>query len=383
MTQSEVEEIIAEQATEVEAMTEAVMASSDPDPSSARDHVTAPPTTIDRVHVTETCEMSYIDAVRAALRAELSADPRTIVYGEDVGKPGGIFGGSRNLQREFGADRVFDTPIAENAILGSAVGAAISGMKPIVEIMWTDFLMVALDQLVNQASNVRYLTSGRSTVPMTVRMQQGATPGSCAQHSQSLEALLAHIPGLKVALASSPHDAYSLIRAAAADPDPCIVIEARSLFPNMGPVQLTQGAEPVGKARLRREGTDVGIVTWSTMVPRALAAAEELATAGIEVAVLDLRWLNPLDKAALAKLAKQVGGRILILHEAVKTGGFAGEVAFQLNEMDLGFPLTIRRLATADIRMPASAVLQAVLIPGLDAIAIAVRDILSVRTSPT
>ncbi len=383
MTQSEIEEIIAEQAAEVEAMTEAVMASSNPDPSTARDHVTAPAATIDQVHVTETCEMSYIDAVRAALRAELETDDRTLVYGEDVGKPGGIFGASRNLQREFGADRVFDTPISENAILGSAVGAAISGMKPIVEIMWTDFLMVALDQLVNQASNVRYVTGGRSTVPMTVRTQQGATPGSCAQHSQSLEALLAHIPGLKVALASSPHDAYTLIRAAAADPDPCIVIEARALYLEKGPVRLTQGAEAVGKARLRRNGDDVGVVTWGTMVPRALAAADELAKCGIEIAVLDLRWLSPLDKTALSRLAEQVGGRILILHEAVRTGGFAGEIAFQLNEMDLGLPLTIRRLTTPDIRMPASAVLQATLIPGPDAIASAVRELLAVKALNT
>jgi len=383
MTQSAIDKIIAEQAAAVEAMTEAVMATSNPDPSTARDHVTAPVATIDQVQITETCEMSYIDAVRAALRAELEADGRTLVYGEDVGKPGGIFGASRNLQREFGANRVFDTPISENAILGSAVGAAVSGMRPIVEIMWTDFLMVALDQLVNQASNVRYVTSGRSTVPMTVRMQQGATPGSCAQHSQSLEALLAHIPGLKVALASSPHDAYSLIRAAAADPDPCIVIESRALYPDIGPVHLTQGAEAVGKARVRRNGSDVGIITWSTMVPRALAAADELAKVGIEVAVLDLRWLNPLDKAALTKLVEQVGGRILILHEAVRTGGFAGEVAFQLNEMDLGLPLTIRRLTTPDIRMPASAVLQAALIPGIDSIVSAIQEILSVKALST
>lgn len=383
MAQSEIDALLAEQATAVEVMTEAVMASPNPDTSTARDHVTASPVATVHVRITETREMNYIDAVNAALRTELETDDRTLVYGEDVGKPGGVFGGSRNLQRDFGADRVFDTPIAENAILGSAVGAAVSGMKPIVEIMWTDFLMVALDQLVNQASNVRYVTRGLNSVPMTVRMQQGATPGSCAQHSQSLEALLAHIPGLKVALASSPHDAYTLIRAAAADPDPCIVIEARGLYPDKGSVQLTQGAEAVGKARLRRDGGDVGVVTWGTMVPRALAAADELAKSGIEAAVLDLRWLNPLDKTALSKLAEQVGGRILITHEAIRTGGFAGEIAFLLNEMDLGFPFTIRRLTTPDIRMPASAVLQAVLIPGPDAIVAAVRELVSVKARGT
>lgn len=381
MTKSEVDKIIADQLADVEAMTEEIMASSDPDPSTARDHVTSPANASDQVVAGETCEMSYIDAVRAALRAELSADPRTIVYGEDVGKPGGIFGGSRNLQREFGANRVFDTPIAENAILGSAVGAAMSGMKPIVEIMWADFLMVAFDQLVNQASNVSYLTRGRNTVPMTVRMQQGATPGSCAQHSQSLEALIAHVPGLKVALASSPQDAYSLIRTAAADPDPCIVIEARSMFADTGPVLLGQGVEPVGRARLRREGDDVGVITWGTMVPRALSAAADLAADGIDAAVLDLRWLNPIDQTALAKFVRNVGGRVLILHEAVQTGGFAGEVAFQLNEMNLGIPLIVRRLATPDVRIPASPVLQAALVPGRDSIAAALRDIVSATSA--
>lgn len=374
MTQSEVDAAIAAQTAAVEAMTEKVMASADPSPAKVLEHVVAKPKP-GKVKVTETREMTYIEAVNAALRAELEADPRTLVYGEDVGRPGGVFGASRNLQRDFGADRVFDTPIAENAILGSAVGAAVSGMKPIVEIMWSDFMLVALDQIVNQATNVRYLTGGKSSVPMVVRMQQGATPGSCAQHSQSLEALLAHIPGLKVALASSPQDAYTLLRAAAADPDPCVVIEARGLYGEKGEVQFTTGAEPAGKARLRREGSDVGIVTWGTMVPRALRAADRLGALGIDAAVLDLRWLNPLDEVALTELAAKVGGRLLILHEAVRTGGFAGEIAFRLSELDVGVPLSIRRLTTPDVRMPASPVLQDALIPGVDAIVAAAREL--------
>lgn len=376
MARAEVDALAAKQIQAVEDMTEAVMSSEDPAIDTVRDHVTSAPVSSNGPRVTETREMTFVDAVNAALRTELETDSRTLVYGEDVGRPGGVFGATRNLQREFGSERVFDTPIAENAILGSAVGAAVSGMKPIVEIMWTDFLMVALDQLVNQASNVRYVTGGRNSAPMTVRMQQGATPGSCAQHSQSLEALLAHIPGLKVALASSPHDAYSLIRAAAADPDPCVVIEARSLYADKGSVQLTEGAEPVGRARLRRSGQDVGIVSWGPMVPRALAAAKELAEVSIEASVLDLRWLNPLDEGALKQLALNVGGRILIVHEAVRTGGFAGEIAFRLSEMDLSVPLLVRRLTTPDIRMPASAVLQAAVLPGSADIVRAVRDLM-------
>jgi 2-oxoisovalerate dehydrogenase E1 component len=381
MTQAEVDAAIAAETAAVETMTEKVMASPDPSPAKVRDNVVALPKG-SKVTVTETRELTFVEAVNAALRAELEADPRTLVYGEDVGRPGGVFGASRNLQRDFGADRVFDTPIAENAILGSAVGAAVSGMKPIVEIMWSDFMLVALDQLVNQAANVRYVTGGKSSVPMVVRMQQGATPGSCAQHSQSLEALLAHIPGLKVALASSPQDAYTLLRAAAADPDPCVVIEARGLYGDKGEVKLTTGAEAVGKARLRRDGADVGIVTWGTMVPKALRAADRLGALGIDAAVLDLRWLNPLDETALIDLAAKVGGRLLILHEAVRTGGFAGEIAFRLSEIDTSVPLTIRRLTTPDVRMPASPVLQDALIPGVDAIVEAVRGLAGTGRKP-
>lgn len=236
---------------QVEHMTETIMSSDDPDPRSARLNVIAAPESRTRKgpKVLESKEMTYIEAINAALRAELESEPRTLLYGEDVGKGGGIFGGSRYLQRDFGPERVFDTPIAENAILGSAVGAALAGMRPIVEIMWADFIFVAVDQLVNQAANIRYITGGKSSVPMVVRTQQGATPGSCAQHSQSIEAMLAHVPGLKIALAATASDAYSLIRAAAADPDPCVVIESRSLYQSKSTVDLTDGAETIGKAR--------------------------------------------------------------------------------------------------------------------------------------
>lgn len=373
IAKSEVDALIAAEAATVEAMTEAVMVSPDPAAPAAPLHVVAHAGR-DEPRALETREMTYIEAVNAALRAELERDPRTLVYGEDVGKPGGVFGATRYLQRDFGPQRVFDTPISENAILGSAVGAAISGMKPIVEIMWLDFMFVALDQLVNQASNVRYVTGGRSSVPMVVRTQEGATPGSCSQHSQSLEAILAHIPGLKVAIASSADDAYALIRSAAADPDPCVVIESRALYGQKGTVQLTDGAEPVGRARLRRDGADIGIITWGTMVPRVLAAAETLHASGVEAAVLDLRWLNPLDESALRDLLAKVGGKILIVHEAVRTGGFAGEVAMRLAELNEGgVPLTIRRLTTPDVRVPASPILQQALLPNATTIAEAAR----------
>lgn len=355
-----------------------VMAAPAPDPAAALAPVVAGATSSAGRRAPETRQMTYIEAVNAALRAELEEDERTVVYGEDVGKSGGIFQASRYLQRDFGPERVFDMPIAENAILGSAVGAAMAGLKPIVEIMWADFIFVALDQLVNQAANVRYITGGKASAPLVVRTQQGATPGSCAQHSQSIEAILAHVPGLKVALAATSHDAYTLLRAAAADPDPCVVIEARGLYPSKGEVAIAAEAEPAGKARLRREGRDLAIVTWGGMVAPALDAAEQLAGRGWSVAVLDLRWLAPLDEAALLDVARNAGGRVLVVHEAVKTGGFGAEVAARLTEA-LGdeLPLAIRRVATPDTRIPAAPSLQAALIPNAETIVAVAEELMA------
>ena len=211
--------------SEVDDVQKAVLSAPPPDPATASTHVWSeaplqPAASSACAQREETKTVSYIQAVNEALSRELATRPEVLVYGEDVGQAGGIFGASRGLQKIFGADRVFDTPISESAILGSAVGAALMGMKPIVEIMWGDFMLVALDQIINQAANVRYITGGRSGAPIVVRTQQGATPGSCAQHSQCLEALLAHIPGLRIAIPATPQDAYSILRAATASPIP-------------------------------------------------------------------------------------------------------------------------------------------------------------------
>ena len=288
MTAADVALLQTAQTKAVEIMTEDVIASALPDVSTAQQHVVTFPR-VSSPKILKTNELTYLEAVNLALRTELENDSNTVIFGEDVGKGGGIFGATRNLQKDFGADRVFDTPIAENAILGSAVGAAIAGLKPIVEIMWADFLFVAIDQIINQAANIRYITGGRTSVPMVVRTQQGATPGSCAQHSQSVEAILAHIPGIKVAIAATGADVYALLRAAAADPDPCIVIESRGAYQIKGDINITDEAEPVGLSRLRREGKDCAIITWGTMVQPSIAAAEKLAESGIEASVLDLR----------------------------------------------------------------------------------------------
>jgi 2-oxoisovalerate dehydrogenase E1 component len=375
MTAEDVAHLQAEQNEAVEIMTEDVMASALPNVTTALHHVVALPSE-KLPKVVETKDLTYLEAVNLALRTELENDPNTIIFGEDVGKGGGIFGATRNLQKDFGAERVFDTPIAENAILGSAVGAAIVGLKPIVEIMWADFLFVAIDQIINQASNIRYVTGGRTSVPMVVRTQQGATPGSCAQHSQSVEAILAHIPGIKVAIAATGADAYALLRAAVADPDPCIVIESRGAYQTKSEISITDGAEPVGLARLRHSGSHCAIITWGAIVQTAIAAAEKLAKSGIEASVLDLRWLSPIDDTAIIAAVTAAHGKVLIVHEAVRSGGFAGEIGMRVHELCAGLAVKVKRLTTPDVRMPASPTLQAALLPNADSIAAAVKTLL-------
>ncbi len=366
---------------EIEALSDAALAAPLPDPAGARDHVVAQvpePHASVPVDAAPATEMSYVEAVNAALHDELAGRPDVVVYGEDVGHAGGIFGATRNLQREFGAARVFDTPIAEAAILGSAVGAAICGLRPVVEIMWADFALVALDQLINQAANVRYVTRGACSVPMVVRTQQGATPGSCAQHSQSLEALLAHIPGLRVGLPATPQDAYDMLRAAVAHPDPCIVVEARALYQQRGSVARRHSAEAVGGARLRRPGRDAVVVCWGTMVAPALAAAEALAAAGRGIAVLDLRWLSPIDDVAIDTVIDDCGGRVVVAHEANLTGGMGAEIVARIIERN-GDRLHIRhrRVGTPDSRIPASPVLQQALLPNSERIVAALNELLT------
>jgi 2-oxoisovalerate dehydrogenase E1 component len=269
---------------------------------------------------------------------------------------------------------VFDTPIAEASILGAAVGAAMTGMRPVVEIMWSDFLMVAFDQLVNQAANVRYISRGQVTAPMVVRMQQGITPGSCAQHSQSLEALVAHIPGLKVGLPSTPDDAFAMLRAAIEDPDPVIVIESRALYLDKGIVDLDAPVQPVGGARLRRLGADALIVTWGRMTKHALDAADQLAADGINAGVLDLRWLAPLDMSSVVSAVQATAGPVVVAHEANVTGGFGGEVAARISEACFDhLRRPVRRVGLPDTRVASAPVLQQAILPSAERIADAVR----------
>jgi 2-oxoisovalerate dehydrogenase E1 component len=321
-------------------------------------------------------ETSYVLAVNSALRDELADRPEVVVFGEDIGVAGGVFGATRRLQNEFGPERVFDTPIAESAILGGAIGLAMQGFRPVVEIMWADFMLVALDQLVNQAANVRYITRGEVTLPLVVRMQQGVTPGSCAQHSQSLEALLAHIPGLRVGLPATPQDAYSMLRAAVAEDDPCILIESRALYQEKGPL-VPEADSTIGGARIHGQGSDAAIITWGRMVHAALAAADTLSGEGISSTVVDLRWLSPLDEQALEEAVDRCG-RVLVVHEANFTGGFGAEVAARIGDkLFTSLDAPVQRLASPDVRYPSAPNLQEVLLPNSNAIVTAVKELLT------
>ena len=322
---------------------------------------------------TTTTTLTYAKAINAALARALEEFPETLLYGEDLALPGGVFGVTKGLRDRFG-ERVFDTPISETAMLGAAVGAAIMGRRPIVEIMWVDFSLVAFDQIVNQAANVRYVSGGRLTAPMTIRTQQGVLPGSCAQHSQSLEALFAHVPGLRVAMPADPQQAYTLLLAAIACDDPAIVIEHRAFYHTMsGEVALGGPVEPVGGARVLREGGSVTIVALGAMVQSALDAADELAADGIEADVIDPRWIAPLDTAMiLASVART--GRLVIAHQANVTGGIGAEIAARVAGDGIWhLDAPIERVGLPDMRMPAAPVLQAALVPGAADIVAAAR----------
>lgn len=315
-------------------------------------------------------ELSYGKAINAALQRAMSAFPETVLFGEDAGKPGGVFGITKDLQSLFGADRVFDTPISETAMLGTAVGAAMTGLRPIVEIMWIDFSLVAMDQIVNQAANVRYVSAGRLGAPLTIRTQQGALPGSCAQHSQCLEAFYAHVPGLRVGLPATAQDAYTMTLAAIKCNDPTLVIENRGLYYGAAEsVELDGDIEAAQGALVARAGKDITIVTWGSMLSQVLAAAEELDEQhGISAEVINARWVAPFDWKTLDEsIAKTT--RLLIVHEANVTGGFGAEIAARTQERHfLNLAAPVRRLGTPDVRMPAAPHLQNALIPGSEQI---------------
>lgn len=270
-------------------------------------------------------EMRYVQAVNQALRDEMQADAAVVLLGEDIAAAGGSFKATRGLLDAFGEERVRDTPISEATIVSAAVGAALSGLKPVVEIMFMDFVTLAMDALVNQAAKARFMFGGQGSVPMVLRTPHGGGLSAGPQHSQCLEAWLAHVPGLKVVCPSSPQDAYSLLRAAIADPDPVVFVEHKGLYARKGAVDTGVTAR-IGEASIVRAGRDLTLITYGATVATCLEAAQTLAGEGVEAEVLDLRSVQPWDKAAvLASVART--HRAVVVHEAVQAFGVGAEIA--------------------------------------------------------
>ena len=271
-------------------------------------------------------EVTYAEAIREALREEMLRDERVFILGEDVGVYGGAFGVTRGLVEEFGEERVRDTPISEGAIAGAATGAAVTGMRPVAEIMFMDFTLISMDQLVNQTAKIRYMFGGKASVPMVLRTPMGSGTGAAAQHSQSLEGLFCHIPGIKVVCPSTATDAKGLLKSAIRDDNPVLFVEHKLLYKQKFAMAQDDPQIPLGQAEVKRAGRDLTIVSWSNMVHRALEASEILAKEGIEAEVVDLRTLVPLDVDTLLASVRKTG-RVLIVHEAVERAGFGAEVA--------------------------------------------------------
>ncbi|MDZ5782780.1 alpha-ketoacid dehydrogenase subunit beta [Marinococcus luteus] len=319
--------------------------------------------------------ITFAEAVREALSQEMRADQDVFILGEDIGVYGGAFGVTRGMIEEFGPQRVRNTPISEAAITGAAIGSALTGMKPVVELQFSDFITIAMDQLANQAAKLRYMYGGKGNVPMVLRTPSGSGTGAAAQHSQSLEAWVAHVPGLKVVQPSTASDAKGLLKAAIADPNPVIFYEHKLLYKTEEHVPEEAYTIPLGEADVKRAGTDVTIVATAVMVHKALEAAEKLAEEGIEVEVIDPRTLVPLDEKTIVDSVKKTG-KVIVVHEAVKRGGYGGEIASMIAESEafdyLDAP--VRRLGALPIPVPYNPALEKAMVPQVDDIMQAARD---------
>ncbi len=320
--------------------------------------------------------ITYKEAVRQAMQEEMRRDENVFLLGEDVGVYGGAFGVSLGMLEEFGEERVRDTPISEGVIAGAAAGAAVTGLRPIAEIMFSDFITIAMDSLVNQAAKMRYMFGGKAKVPMVLRMPGGSGTGAAAQHSQSLEAWLVHVPGLKVVMPSTPYDVKGLLKTAIRDDNPVVFIETKTVYNKKGEVPEEDYVIPFGAADVKRIGRDVTVLATGVMVHRSLEAAEILAKEGIDVEVIDPRTLVPFDKETLVKSVIKTG-KLIIVHEACKRGGFGGEVAAEVMESEafdyLDAP--IKRVAGKNIPIPYCMELEKSAVPQVDDIVNAVREI--------
>jgi len=324
----------------------------------------------------EVREISYSEAIREALTMEMRRDDRVFLMGEDIGVYGGAFGVTLGMIDEFGAERIRETPISEGAIAGAAIGAALVGMRPVAEIMFMDFITIAMEQIVNQGAKLRYMFGGHATVPMVLRTPAGSGTGAAAHHSQSLEAWLAHVPGLKVVMPSTPYDAKGLLLSSIRDPNPVMFVEHKLLYPRKGPVPERDYEVPLGLGDVKREGTDLTIVATSIMVPRSLEAAEQLSAEGIEAEVVDPRTLRPLDMGTIAASVKKTG-RVMIVHEAPVTGGFGGEVAARIagGAAFEYLEAPIKRFCGLDTPIPYNRTLEYYTVPQPETIAAAAREL--------
>jgi pyruvate dehydrogenase E1 component beta subunit len=321
-------------------------------------------------------EITYAQAVKDAMCEEMRRDPHVFLLGEDVGPYGGAFGVTRGMIDEFGPERVRDTPISEAAITGAAVGAAMTGMRPIVEIMFSDFITIAMDQLVNQAAKARYQFGGQTSVPMVLRTPEGCGTGAAAQHSQSVEAWVLNVAGLKVVAPATPADAKGLLKASIRDDNPVVFLEQKLLYRTKGEVPDGEHIVPLGVADVKRQGTDLTIVTYGRMVGRCLEVANGLAAEGIDVEVVDLRSLKPLDTAAIIASAKKTG-HVLVVHEACQFGGFGGEIAATITDSEAFYYLDVpvRRLGGLDVPIPYNKTLEAGVVPTIERIAATARSL--------
>ncbi|MBO8191563.1 alpha-ketoacid dehydrogenase subunit beta [Streptomyces oryzae] len=308
--------------------------------------------------------ITYAEAVREALAEAMQADSRVFLLGEDIGVYGGAFGVTGDLVHRFGEDRVRDTPISELGIVGAAVGAALAGMRPIVEIQFSDFTAQAMDQIANQAAKIHFMLGGAASVPLVLRAPSGSGTGAAAQHSQSLETWFAHIPGLKVVMPATAADAKGLLLAAVDDPNPVIVLEHKLLYKQSGPVPAGAGRVPLGQAAVRRQGQDLAIVATGVMVSRAMEAAQQLAEDGITSTVIDPRTLVPLDEATIIS-AVAATGRALLVQEAPQNCGYMAEIAARIADSEAFGCLRapVRRLSGLDVPVPYAPQLERAAVP--------------------
>jgi len=390
-TQEELDAIEARAEAAVEKATQFALASPMPDPAELEEdvYVLTPvsPSAIEaerklaaRTRTDETMRKQYYwEAIRDALAEEMERDPRVFVMGEDVGLYGGAYGATRGLYERFGGERVRDTPISEALIGGAAVGAAMTGLRPVAEIMYIDFTPLAMDQIANQGAKNRYMFGGKTRVPMVVRTEGGAGRSIAAHHSQSLEALWTHFPGIYVVMPSTPYDAKGLLKTVIRDDNPVMFIEHKMLYGLQGPVPEGDFTIPLGLADVKREGSDVSIITYSRMVHRALEAAAKLAEDGISVEVVDLRSLKPLDMDTVAASVRKTG-RVVGVTEAYKTGSFITELLTRINEVAFDYlDAPMVRVSAADVPVPMAETLEDAAIPSVQSIMDGVHQVLRRR----